>query len=139
MIVSFFPRSSLPLKPGYADPAHYSYLVSSKDRIGWYSEATGAYIEWSLDGSLISQFSTPAISGMPGIALCDDGNLFASTGSKANTGGVGWSIYMLARERAEWMFLPMSGKWGVLFGCDGTRPVSTTDLSTLTWLERNGQ
>lgn len=44
MVGSAIPRSSLPIRVGYTHPAEYSYLVSSKDRVGWYSEAAGAYI-----------------------------------------------------------------------------------------------
>lgn len=135
MMASLIPRSSLVTKPGYEHPVEYSYLVSSKDRVGWYSEATGTYREFALDGTQINQFDTPSTTGMPGIALCDDGNLFVSSGYRRPTGEKGWGIYVLVRDRGIWTFGPRSEKWGTLLGCDGTKVVSMTDVATVAWLE----
>lgn len=92
LVASFVPRSSLVSKPEYSRPAEYSHLVSSKDRAGWYAEATKTYTEFTLDGTVMNQFSIPSVSGMPGIALCDDGSLFVSTVYRYATGEKGWGI-----------------------------------------------
>lgn len=46
LIGSAIPRSSLPVvdHKRFVEPAVYSYLASSRDRVGWYSEAAGIYI-----------------------------------------------------------------------------------------------
>lgn len=45
---------------------------------------------------MIDKFATPdaTSTGMPGLAICDDGPVFASMDHKKN-GAKGWSIYAL--------------------------------------------
>ncbi|MFN7924746.1 MAG: hypothetical protein U0Q16_31880 [Bryobacteraceae bacterium] len=137
LIGSSVPRRSLVRKLGFTHPSENSYLAASKGRVGWYSEATGVYTEFALDGTVTGRFNTPSTIGMPGIAMCDDGQVFVSTDHKTANGERGWGIYVLARDRDTWSFAPGNGRWGMLFGCDGNRLVSTTDMTSLTWLEPN--
>lgn len=131
-VSAMVPRSTIFKKRGYSDLSDYSYLAAGKDRIGWYADAVGTYTEFSVDGRVIDQFKTPDASshGMPGLAICDDGSVFVSMDYKKDGAKV-WGIYSLQREKRTWALIPMEGKWGMLFGCDGTSLVGTTDLTAI--------
>ncbi len=140
MLGSWIPRSSLNVNPGFTHPVVYSHLVSSKDRVGWYSEASQTYVEFALDGTVLGRFDTAKPgegTTQPGVALCDDGGLFRSVAfHHDSTGAKRWGIFSLDRQRGVWTFLPGSGKWGMLYGCEGGSLASTTSGRTITWLEK---
>ena len=138
MLGSSIARSSLNIAAQYTHPADYSFLVASRDRIGWYSEPSQQYIEFSSDGAVMNRFSTAeydAKRAMHGVALCDDGSLFVSTEMSKPGGVKGWGISTLDRERGVWTFIPKSERWGMLYGCDGTTLAGRTSASAITWLE----
>jgi hypothetical protein len=138
LLGSFIAWSSLGTNPRIIAPTPviYSVLLSLKDRVGWYSPASETYIEFSLEGSVISRFLTAPHSqeDVITVALCEGGGLFASTkivrGEERN-----WGIFTLNRQRGDWTLVPRNEQWGMLFGCDGTRIASSTDSSTVSWLE----
>jgi hypothetical protein len=136
LLGSFIPWSSLGTDRHLGTPAAGSFLVSSKDRIGWYSPVSNAYIEFSLDGGKIDHYRAAEhpTHDLISVAICDDGSLFASTRTLNAGHQSGWGIFTLDRERGEWGFIPREGKWGALFGCDGTRLASSTDARTISWL-----
>jgi len=137
MLSSMIPKSSLKIYDA-THPAQKSYLVSSRDRIGWYSQSSREYIEFALDGTVLDRVKTAVIGEnklVGGVALCDNGGLFVSAILPSNSGAGGWEILALDRQRGEWLSIPRSEKWGVVYGCDGTNLVSTTNWSAMTWLE----
>lgn len=133
------PRSSLKTSGRFLHPAEYSYLFSSKDRVGWYSEAMSTYIEYAPDGTELGRFSTvPTQTGIRvlGFALCDDGRPFTSAEILDKSGRVtSWRIFGLNRQTHQWQVVHEKGAWGALYGCDGQRLVTSVDGQTLTWLE----
>ncbi len=143
MLGSFIPWSSLGTAPGTLSPDSESILVSIADRIGWYSPSIQTYFEFSLDGAVINSIQTPehARGEMLSVALCDDGRLFvgASILGNGTNRAPSWGIHVLDRQRGGWNFIPRGEKWGMLYGCDGTRLASTTDSRTIAWLERAGK
>jgi hypothetical protein len=138
LLGSFITWSSLGTNPSFSAPTPVvdSVLVSLKDRVGWYSPASETYIEFSLEGSVISRFPTAPHNreDVITVALCEGGGLFASTkiarGEQRN-----WGIFALNRERGDWTLIPRNEQWGMLFGCDGTRIASSTDSGTIAWLK----
>jgi len=148
LLGSFIPWSSLGTIP-YSPPPDRTHppdtesvLVSLADRIGWYSRHSQTYVELSLDGEVINWIKTPEHPRhvMLSVALCDDGGLFV--GAAVLNGPnrtASWGIYALDRQRGEWSFLPRPEKWGMLYGCDGTRLASTTDSRNISWLEPTGK
>lgn len=138
MVGSYVPWSSLGPDSRSVRPTVGSLLLSSKDRIGWYSPAVRAYIEFALDGSIIARFQTAehAVHSILTGALCDDGGAFLSSATNGGLHGKpSWSIFSLDRERGTWASIPQKEKSGILFGCDGTRLASTTDGSMIAWRE----
>jgi hypothetical protein len=136
LLGSFIPYSSLITDPPTLPYVH-SVLLSLKDRVGWYSPRSHAYVEFSLDGSVINRFkSAPHPEhDLTFVAVCDDGGLFASTQMR-DAGGrqTSWGIFTFDRQRGEWSLIPRNEKWGMLFGCDGTRLATATDFKTISWL-----
>jgi hypothetical protein len=135
LLGSFLPWSSLETD---ALPFPGSVLLPLKDHVLWYSPRPRTYFDFSADGSVINRFkSAPHPEhDLTHVAVCDDGSIFASTGMWDNSGTqTHWGIFKLYRPRGEWTFIPRNERWGLLFGCDGTRLASTTDFKTISWLE----
>ena len=136
LLGSFIPWST-PQK--ILPPPVRSVLVSSKDRVGWYSPVSHEYVEFSLDGTAMSRFTTPSTQSdaIFGAALCDDGTVFAATPRPFSDGKpASWGILALARNSGQWSFISMNEAQaqGRLFGCDGTSLAVTTDDRTISWL-----
>jgi hypothetical protein len=138
LLGSFIPWSAL----GTDLPFASSVLLPVKDRVGWYSPRSHAYIEFSSDGSVINRFESAPHSehDVTHVAVCDDGGLFVGD-SRPNGPHqtASWGIYTLDRQRGEWSLIPRNEKWGVLFGCDGTRLATTTDFRAISWLQPTGK
>jgi hypothetical protein len=139
LLGSFVPWSSLGTDaPRYfPTPSIRSVLLSLKDRIGWYSPGSNTYIEFSLEGSVVSRFKTAPhqTDDVINVVLCDNGGLFASTQIPRGEDKTNFGIFSLDRQRSEWSLVPRNEQWGMLYGCDGTRLASTTDFRTVSWLE----
>lgn len=115
-----------------------SILLPLKDHVLWFSPRSQMYFEFSADGSVINRFkSAPHPEhDLTHVAVCDDGRIFASTTMWDNSGTqTHWGIFALDQQRGEWTLVPKNERWGVLFGCDGTRLASTTDFKTISWLD----
>ncbi len=124
--------------PHTLPPDNLSQLVSSADRVGWYSPRLRTYLEFALDGTLLKTVTGPNHDekDIISLGLCDDGSLFLSVAVLAGPGKArSWSIHALDRQRETWHFLPQQAPWGAIYGCDGSRLATTTDLSTISWLE----
>jgi hypothetical protein len=138
LLGSFIPWSSLGTDPPSFPPTVHSVLLPLKDRVAWYSPGSHTYIEFSLDGSVINRFKSAPHpkNDLIYVALCGDGGLFASIQIYGGEGNqTNWGIFTLDRQRGEWTFIPRNGRWGMLFGCDGTRLASATDFQTISWLD----
>jgi hypothetical protein len=138
LVGSYIPWSSLQVD-GRRRPTDDSILVSSKDRVGWYSPFAHTYMEFSSDGTLLGRFRTDdrARNILLSTALCDDGGLFLEAPINNDKGPrhTGFAIYTLDRARGEWSsFARPDEKWGRLYGCDGTSIASVADLTTIRWL-----
>lgn len=114
----------------------YSVLFPLAAGIGWYSPRSNTYVELSLDGAVARRLKTPqhAKTDVIQATACDDGTIFATTSISSASDQVTWGIFALNREKNDWTLKSQSGKWGLLFGCDGNRLATTTDLGTLSWL-----
>jgi hypothetical protein len=144
LLGSFIPWSSLASATDPKPPSYDSLLVSSKDRVGWYSWRAGAYIELSLDGAVLSRLKTAdhLQYELTHVALCDNGSLFVGSSINENPTQkqkAGWRIFALDRNRGEWSIIPRDERWGSLYGCDGTQIASTTNFRTISWLEPTGK
>jgi hypothetical protein len=140
LLGSFIPWSSLTSGTDRMPPSNDSVLVSSKDRVGWYSWGAGTYIEFALDGTVISRLKIPdhLQDEITHVALCDDGSVFVGSSINENPTRkqkASWRIFALDRNRGEWRLIPRDESWGSLYGCDGTRLATTTNFRTISWLE----
>jgi len=92
------------------------------------------YVEFSLDGTAMSRFTTPSTQSdaIFGAALCDDGTVFAATpGPSAMVSRqVGNSCLSPKQRTMEFHFNERAQAQGQLFGCDGTSLAVTTDDRT---------
>lgn len=121
-------------------PVIRSALVSSPDRVGWYSLYAHTYVEISLDGRELRRMKTPAhdTGELVHAALCDDSRLFVSVAvnnDSIRNINAHWGIYVLDRERGDWTYIPRDKPYGRIYGCDGTRLATTTDNRSITWLK----
>lgn len=136
LLGSYVPWSSLHVDP-HRRPAEDSILVSSIDRVGWYSPFAHTYMEFSLGGAVLGQFRTDdhPKNILPSVALCDDGGVFVGVPIYKSTKRTSFDIFALDRTRGEWSFVSRQGeKWATPYGCDGTRIASAADPSTIRWL-----
>lgn len=140
LLGSFLPWSSVRTPPRTLPAARRSILLSSLDRVGWYSPTSANYVEFALDGTILNWMKTPGhpTNAMVSAALCDDGSLFVSS---ANVGNqvlqepASWEMFSLDRPSKEWRSIPRPEPWGMLYGCDGTRLAITTDHALIRWHE----
>lgn len=139
LLGSYVPWSSLEAPvPRTSPPDNLSQLVSSADRVGWYSPRLRTYVEFALDGTVLRKVKGPDHNqhDIVSLGLCDDGSLFLSVSILAGPGKTrSWSLFALEREREMWNYLPQKEPWGAMYGCDGTRLAITTDPGTIAWLE----
>jgi hypothetical protein len=148
-IIRRFDKSGKPLPPlllrssfkiedtaRYGHPVMHSYLVSATDRVGWYSESAGVYIEFAADGSETGRYT--AVKGAPsgnGIAMCSDGSLYVAGRNPAQ--GASPGIYTLDRARNLWTFFPHpTAKAITLYGCDEQGLLVQTGVTTFETLRR---
>jgi len=108
-------------RDGRADAAQSSYLVASRDRVGWFTNGC-EYLEFSLDGVLRDRFDGPAgldWHGLDGVGLSDDNNLAIGR----NPGGKFFEVLALDRTARQWVPVslpePMTRVWNGLLGFDG--------------------
>jgi len=118
--------------PGRLHPAPESFMLASRNHVGWYPPSGSQYIEFSHDGRIAGRYPTaPMASGqsLTGVALCRDGGLFAARQVRgAKAGPERWEVLTLDRSAGTWR--PVSGapesRWGVLYGCEGDKLVTWT-------------
>jgi hypothetical protein len=136
LLGSFVSWSSLQWPTSFLapSPVTFSALLALKDGVGWYSPASGAYIEFALDGTITRRFSTAPHNkyDMISVVACKNGELFASTSTLGEHRS--WGAFALDRERNEWTLGPRD-KESLLVGCDGQRLLSMSDSHQLTWLQ----
>jgi hypothetical protein len=116
---------------------YHSYIVTSPDRIGWYSAGARQYIEFDVSGTVLYRFTTEALGSdqrLSGVGLSTVGDLFVATRRVGNTGAVGWEISVLDKSNGVWRKISRPEAWGYLYGCDGNALVVTTHSGVLAWL-----
>lgn len=142
LLGSWIPKSSLAVDPkvGLRHPAVRSLLVSSRDRIGWYSVGAREYFEFSLDGAIVGRFRTLDLQdGMrvTGAGLCDDGGLYVGAFSRKN-GELGGGVFTLDRQDGTWKRVAIKGapaaKGLRVFACEGSELVAGSP-SNLIWFK----
>jgi hypothetical protein len=130
---ALLPRSEL--KPGGDfHPAEDSALVTSDDRVGWYSRYAREYIEFALDGRvLLRAAGVPTGSGerVFGIGLCDDGTVYAGASFQEGGTGKGKRIEIFQFDRSNSVWTPITLKVDsaadlriLLVGCDANQLVT---------------
>jgi hypothetical protein len=109
-----------------------SYLVASKDRVGWFSTGAGQYFEFSLDGKEMVNYKH-TLANTVGLALCDDNSVWISAETRDKTGNAQSTLYSLDRVHGTWL----SGKaqlFSYLYGCSGTT-LATSSGNDIAWIE----
>ena len=116
-----------------SDTQETSYLVSSRDRVGWFTRE-GEYIEFSLDGSEIARYEGPVEADQrdtSGVALSDDNDVVVGLSRNGKTelltldrGTRTWRLVALPKEHAS--------TWTRVLGFDGITVVTTTASGRLT-------
>jgi hypothetical protein len=122
-----------------SSPALYSNLLSSKGRIGWYLPAVQSYMEFSLDGKVMTQIKSWSSLGEHAFdspVLCDDGSVFVAEelpGKNERPQKNG--MFTLNRDTGTWDFAPRE-QFTELLGCDETSvPAFSPHVTELTWFE----
>jgi hypothetical protein len=111
-------------------PAHPSFLIATRDRVGWYPDRGRDYFEFSLEGEIIGRYPAAPMGPrqqLKGFALCDDGGAYASRETYRERGGAElWEVLALDRKTGTWNLVANTpkSKWGWIYGCEGDRVVS---------------
>jgi hypothetical protein len=106
-------------------PAEHSFLVSSRDRIGWYT-GPNEYIEFAFDGTMIGRFpGFPPAEGVrtEAAALSDDNDvLICNKNSNTHT----YQLYALDRVTRAWDPVTFTDKSDItlISGFEGTTLVT---------------
>jgi len=96
-----------------------SHLVASRDRVGWYSPQEGQYVEFSLNGDQIGQYTMPE-ANVETLALCGDNSLWATVRT-SQSDKKSRRIVPLERSGSGIRVLAPLANRGYLYGCDGLR------------------
>jgi len=127
---------------GRTHPATRCSLVASNDRVGWFSEDGGKYIEFALDGKELAVYEHEMrktgdkfASYVDGVALCDDNSVWVSVETQDHVQRAqSWRLVALDRTHGTWS----SGKaqstalW--LYGCAGNRLAAFGgDIKVIEW------
>jgi hypothetical protein len=120
-------------------PAHLSRLMASKDRVAWYSPTVQSYMEFSLDGKIMTKIKSWTPLGEYAIdspVLCDDGSVFAGEELNASdTHPAKNGIFTLKRDTGTWNFEPRE-KFTALRGCEGNSVAAFSgEFGKITWFE----
>ncbi|HXG35066.1 MAG TPA: hypothetical protein VNJ11_17000 [Bryobacteraceae bacterium] len=103
---AYWPRSLFQTRPQYLHPTNYAMMVAGPDRMGWYSNATNEYVEWSLDGQMLVRLPGPELRNndeVNGLGFCRDGAVYLSVSRILKRPGPGKS--------SVWTATPASGAW----------------------------
>ena len=105
------------------DAASMSYLMASRDRVGWFTNG-GEYIEFSLDGKEIARFDGPPdldFEQISGVGLDAENGLFV--GRKGDE-TFDFEVLELDRSSRAWKKAAVAGPnkphWARILGFDGT-------------------
>lgn len=145
LLGSWIPRSTLQIYERVSHPVIFSQIVAAKDRVGWFSRAAQKYIEFSLDGSIITRVDVPQMDEnkkIEGMALCDNGHFFINVVTQSETGASSSNILRLDRVTNTWNSVETSERLGHLYGCDGTTIAMRAREGThalIKWVEFNPQ
>ncbi len=122
-------------------------MVAGPDRMGWYSNATNEYVEWSLDGQMLMRLPGPELRNndeVNGLGFCRDGAVYLSV-SRILKRPVAWEIFRLDRAAGVWCPVPRLEPFvtagGLLYGCDGETLAAETTLGSpfdLDWFRPTG-
>lgn len=144
---AYWPRSLFQTRPQYLHPTDYAMMVAGPDRMGWYSNATNEYVEWSLDGQMLLRLPGPELRNndeVNGLGFCRDGAVYLSVSRILKRPGA-WEIFRLDRDTGVWRLVPRLGRFaaagGLLYGCDGESLVAKTILGSpfdLDWFRLTG-
>jgi hypothetical protein len=95
-------------------PAHQSFLIAVRDRVGWYPERGREYFEFSLDGRIVGRYPAAPMKArqqLKGFALCDDGGAYASRETYRERGGPElWEVLALDRKTGAWNLVANTAK-----------------------------
>lgn len=104
-------------------PCYESRVAASRQRVGWYSNVLGEYLEFALDRTVVSRL--PGIpdgsddNALTGLALCEDESVFVSMPALSDDKKrrAGTEIYRLDRAARTWKTVLRTKKYGDLYGC----------------------
>jgi hypothetical protein len=116
---------------------YHSYIVTSRDRVGWYSAGARQYVEFDLKGKIVLRLTTDAPGlnvRLSGAGLSMNGDLYVASRRISNSGAAGWEISLLNKSTGAWQKMSRTESWGYLYGCDGDSLVVSTSAGVLTWL-----
>ncbi len=130
-------------------PGDDSFLMSSRDRIAWYSNVAREYVELSPEGKVLARVPGLALeqsSRVDGLGICDDGSVFISAFLNIAPGDRSSEILSLDRSSSSWkpVVLKNSGvsayrpvSYRPVLGCDGDKLVTQArwpdELMGLSW------
>jgi hypothetical protein len=139
LLSSRFKWSDMTTRDHGFSPAQGSVLMPSKDRVGWYSPSAHSYMEFSLDGKIMTQIKSWTRSAehdgeWP--VLCEDGSVFVGDQVFGTaTAGPKYGVFVLNRDTGTWNFTPRK-QYTYLLGCDGTSvPAFSGEFTKVTWFE----
>ena len=115
------PRSEFPVR---SIPVAGSILVSSKDRVGWFSPFGHRYMEFTADGKELANYPlSVSLVDFHGLALCDDSRVWMGvSGSSEESQGLKephTALTLLDRAQGTWTKGEQQA-YVHIHGCSGT-------------------
>jgi len=138
MLAAFFPWKANPPHP---HPADSSYLLASRDRVGWYLPLFGnGYFEFSLEGKLLGRFQGARPAGdrryeITGAALSENDELLVSRWDRQARK---WEVLCLDRAKRTWTPVQLAGEPAHrrstrLLGFDGENLLTSVDFGVINY------
>lgn len=139
LLNSFVKWSDMTTRDHGFTPAQGSQLLASKDRIAWYLPAVSSYMEFSLDGRIMTRMKSWPRAGehrFDSPVLCDDGSVFVREEVPGHDPKPArYGILALDRDTQTWNFEPRK-EYARFLGCNGSSVAElSSDGTKLTWLE----
>ncbi|MFB3778776.1 MAG: hypothetical protein ACE141_14255 [Bryobacteraceae bacterium] len=119
-----------------AHPAGSSYLLPSRDRVGWYFPMGKGYVEFSLEGKILGQFrglEKDDRQRITGAALSEDNKLVVS---RRDYEAKKWEAFALNRTARSWtpVQVPLgSGQGSRVLGFDGEDLLASSDSKVISY------
>jgi hypothetical protein len=131
------------ISSGTREPARYPLLAISSDRIGFYADTVGLWMETSLQGQVLGQWQLPAVQDykirLDNVQFTDRDNVVVDAVYAYRDGHKSHGLYLFDHRGTSFSLSPLdttaiSGSPVQLLGVEGSNVVLSHHLPELIWV-----